>query len=117
MEKQDLSKRLEFLREQKGWTKTYVAKKLQLKNMATYANWEYGTREPDNKSLTDLARLYNVSIDYLVTGTSSYKKVADPTEDLDKMLDEAMSFDGKPLTDYDKEAIRAFMQGRKSSEK
>lgn len=115
MEKQNLGKRLENLRERNGWTKTYVAKKLKLKNMATYANWEYGTREPDNQSLLDLAYLYDVTVDYLLNGSNSSKSDNNnPPEDLDEMLDEAMSFNGKPLTEYDKAAIRAFMQGRKS---
>ncbi|MES9792129.1 helix-turn-helix transcriptional regulator, partial [Priestia megaterium] len=37
-------KRLEFLRERKGWTKSLVAKKLGIKTVSTYANWEYGLR-------------------------------------------------------------------------
>lgn len=109
-----LAKRLEALREQNGWTKTLVANKLGLKNMATYANWEYGTREPDLQALKDLASIYSVSVDYLVDGSSSTKK-SDPTEaDLDKMLDNAMSFDGEPLTDHDREIIRAYLKGKYS---
>ncbi len=54
--------------------KTLVANKLGLKNMATYANWEYGTREPDNQSLIDLAAIYGVTVDYLLKGEDGYKK-------------------------------------------
>lgn len=63
---QKLAERLTILREEHEWTKTYVAKQLGLKNLGTYANWEYGTREPDNEMLTKIAQLYNVSTDYLL---------------------------------------------------
>ncbi|OQO71650.1 transcriptional regulator [Enterococcus villorum] len=63
---QTLAERLTTLREEHEWTKTYVAKQLGLKNLGTYANWEYGTREPDNEMLTKIANLYKVSTDYLL---------------------------------------------------
>jgi transcriptional regulator with XRE-family HTH domain len=56
------------LRERKGWSKTTVAKKLNIKTVSTYANWEYGTREPDKDMLAKIAELYNVTTDYLITG-------------------------------------------------
>ena len=36
----ELGKRLENLRESKGWNKTYVSKKIGLKTMQTYANYK-----------------------------------------------------------------------------
>lgn len=66
---QPLAERLQLLREEKEWTKTYVAKQLGLKNLGTYANWEYGTREPDSEMLSKIASLYNVSTDYLLGRT------------------------------------------------
>lgn len=66
---QPLAERLQFLREEKEWTKTYVAKQLGLKNLGTYANWEYGTREPDSEMLSKIASLYNVSTDFLLGRT------------------------------------------------
>ncbi|MGH1649186.1 helix-turn-helix transcriptional regulator [Enterococcus gilvus] len=107
-----LAKRLEVLREQNGWTKTLVANKLGLKNMATYANWEYGTREPDLQSLKDLASIYNVSVDFLVAGKSESNNTKYTDADLDRMLDNAMSFDGEPITDHDREIIRAYLKGK-----
>ena len=38
--------RLKTMRENAGWTKTYVANRLHLP-LTTYANYEYGKREPD----------------------------------------------------------------------
>lgn len=66
---QPLAKRLQLLREEKEWTKTYVAKQLGLNNLGTYANWEYGTREPDSEMLSKIASLYDVSTDFLLGRT------------------------------------------------
>lgn len=62
----ELSKRLTRLRENKGWTKTHVAQKLGIKTLSTYANYEYGLREPDNATLLRIADLYEVTVDYLL---------------------------------------------------
>ena len=62
----DFSTRLSALREQKGWSKTYVAKQIGLTSMQTYANYEYGRREPDFETTKKLANLFNVSTDYLL---------------------------------------------------
>lgn len=72
------SERLISLREARGWSKTYVANHLGLKNMQTYANYEYGRREPDLETTTKLAKLFNVSTDYLLG--------RDPKEDDEKPL-------------------------------
>lgn len=57
---------LEKLREEKGWTKTEVSRRLGMKTVSTYANWEYGLRQPDNEMLIKIARLYGVSTDFLL---------------------------------------------------
>lgn len=64
------SQRLAALRESRGWTKTYLAKRLGVK-MQTYANYEYGRREPDFETLTKIASIFNVSTDYLLQGKDS----------------------------------------------
>ena len=51
----EFSKRLTGLRENKGWSKTYVAKAIGLSSMQTYANWEYGRTEPDFQMLNKIA--------------------------------------------------------------
>lgn len=74
---QSLAERLQLLREEQEWTKTYVAKQLGLKNLGTYANWEYGTREPDSEMLSKIASLYNVSTDFLLGRTEERKYRSD----------------------------------------
>jgi len=61
-----LGSRLTYLREKRGWTKTYVAEKLNIKTVSTYANWEYDLRQPDNDMLVKIAVLFEVSTDYLL---------------------------------------------------
>lgn len=61
-----LATRLKELRENKGWSKTEVARRLGMKASSTYSNWEYGNREPDLEMVTKIARLYQVSTDYLL---------------------------------------------------
>lgn len=96
------SSRLTSLREARGWSKTYVAKTVGLKSMQTYANWEYGRTEPDFHILTKLADLFNVSTDYLLSGKSNQSSA----EDLDVAIDNAMSFDGHPVTDHDRKVMK-----------
>lgn len=64
-----LDKRLKKLREERGWSQTYVAERLGMKRSSTYANWEYGLRDPDTDTLVKLAQIYEVTTDYL-TGAS-----------------------------------------------
>lgn len=59
-----LGARLRAARKKKGWTQTEVCEILQLKN-ARLSGYERDYREPDVKTLTELADLYEVSIDWL----------------------------------------------------
>lgn len=61
-----LGETLRELREGRGWSQKYVAAKLKIKQSSTYANWEYGIRDPDTDTLSRLADLYEVSTDYLL---------------------------------------------------
>lgn len=101
------SERLISLREARGWSKTYVANHLGLKNMQTYANYEYGRREPDLETTAKLANLFNVSTDYLLGRETSDKSDID----LDKAIDESRSFDGKPISDHDREVVKKILRG------
>ncbi|XRJ97008.1 helix-turn-helix domain-containing protein [Latilactobacillus sakei] len=75
------SDRIINLRESHDWSKTYVANHLGLKNMQTYANWEYGKSEPDNEMLTKIAKLFDVSTDYLLGNTNEKNTISPPEND------------------------------------
>lgn len=68
-----LGERLKLERERRGWTKRYAASKLGLKQVSTYANYEYGIRDPDTDMLAEMAQLYETTIDYL-KGLSDLKQ-------------------------------------------
>lgn len=103
------SDRIKGLREARGWSKTYTAKRIGASTMQTYANWEYGRTEPDFATVSKLADLFEVSTDYLLTGA---KKPMQSIEehDLSKALNAARSFDGKPLTDHDRKVVKGILQ-------
>lgn len=104
----DFSKRLSALREQKGWTKTYVAKQIGLTSMQTYANYEYGRREPDFETTKKLANLFNVSTDYLLgrTAPDEDRNTADLADD-----DTIFTFEGKPIPEQDLEYMKRLLRG------
>lgn len=116
MDISNLANRLEQLRENNGWTKTLVANKLGLKNMATYANWEYGTREPDNQSLLDLAAIYGVTVDYLLTGEEGHQKEASKTfDETNDMIRTVAAHIDDNATEEDLEDILRYIEYRKNN--
>lgn len=64
-----LARRLRTLREEHGYLQKFVADKLGIKSN-TLSGYENGTRSPDPSMLSNLADLYNVSIDYLLGRTN-----------------------------------------------
>ena len=54
-------------REKKGWSQTYVCKKLGISN-STLSGYERNYREPDIDTLKKLAELYEVSPQWLLVG-------------------------------------------------
>lgn len=103
------SERLISLREARGWSKTYVANHLGLKNMQTYANYEYGRREPDLETTTKLAKLFNVSTDYLL-GRASKEDDEKPLTRNQKLI--AYSID-PDISDEERQAIIEMVQAAK----
>lgn len=103
-----LGERLTDLREERGWSKTYTAGKLGVKAMSTYANWEYGNREPDAQMLSKMADLFEVTVDYLV-GRSDIKNPEEITYAGIKNDEYAA------LTPYQKEVMDFFMNSESLS--
>ena len=64
-----------------------------------------GTRE-----IQKIADFYEVSIDYLLGNTD--EKKSSKFDDLNTVLDSFTSFDGYPLSDEDREAVRELLRGR-----
>lgn len=83
-------------------------------------NYLYTLKEKKPKSdrLQEIADYFNVSTDYLLGRTDNPAIATDdqtPPDDINEIIENAMMFDGKPLTDDDKRAIRGIIAGYMSS--
>ena len=67
--------RLKELRKSNGYTQNDMATLLEV-TTSTVAMWESGKRHPTIETLKSLARLFNVSMDYL-TGNNDMKNIDD----------------------------------------
>lgn len=77
-------KRIRYERERKGLTLKRTSEYLKLNSTSTYSNWEYGMTEPSYENLVNIANLFEVSIDYLLTGKNSNTNTTNiPTEDFE----------------------------------
>jgi len=100
--------RITELRKQAGMSQFQLAKVLDIAT-STLGMYETGKREPSLKVLNRIASYFNVSTDYLLgrpekkTGTTKSDKIED-------MLDSAMTFDGKPLSNNDRNVIRGMIE-------
>ncbi|MBN6047054.1 helix-turn-helix transcriptional regulator [Streptococcus thermophilus] len=67
--------------------------------------------------MQEIADYLNVSLDYLLGRTDNPSIVGRKSEpdDIDEILENAMMFDGKPLTEDDKRAIRGIIAGYMNS--
>ncbi|MFC5701944.1 helix-turn-helix domain-containing protein [Cohnella faecalis] len=69
--------RLKYARNGKKLTQTDVANKLGI-DFTTISKYENNKSEPDNEILRELASLYEVSVGWLITGSTSGHEDTDP---------------------------------------
>lgn len=94
--------RLKALRQEKDYTQEYVANKIDIKRSA-YAHYENCTREPDSETLSKIADLFDVSIDYILYRT-----------DIRKYNAEILAFNStENLTESDLEMVRSLIENLK----
>lgn len=88
--------------------------KLGKSALSQYIN---GKSTPDQEKLVLLARTLGVSEAWLMGYDVPMTKEEQPTNvhDIDNIIANAMMFDGKPLTDEDRRAIRGIIAGYMSS--
>lgn len=70
-----LGDRLKELRKSNNLSQEELSKRLNL-NRGTYAHYELSKRQPDYKTLKKISDIFDVSLDYLITG-NEYKKSPD----------------------------------------
>lgn len=104
--------RITELRKQAGMSQFQLAKVLDVAT-STLGMYETGKREPSLKVLNRIANYFNVSTDYLL-GRPEKRNVDDEKIDytaLEDAIDNAKSFDGRPMSDNDREVIRGILKG------
>ena len=101
--------RIKELRKKAKLTQKQVAEKLDMPKYL-YSNLERGIKQANQKRLKQFSDFYDVSTDYLLGNTDIKSKTLET--DLNKTLDTVRSFDGKPITDADRETIREILKRR-----
>lgn len=116
-------KRIATLRDKFGWTQEDLAKKLGI-SRAALSHYEKNRREPDFETLTKLADLFHVSIDYLVGRTNNPGSLLD--EDVRAFTDQlelsdeailskfALTIDGKQLSEEEAKRFIAFVRAERA---
>ena len=95
--------RIAELRNNAHMSQFQLAKVLKI-GTSTLGMYETNKREPSPKVLKRIADYFNVSIDYLL-GRSNNKKEKKGLS-LDEAVDSVMSFDGRPVTDHDRQMMK-----------
>ena len=111
--------RVKELSQKRGISLSKLEETLGLGKNSIYA---LKRNQPSAERLQEIADYFNVSTDYLLGRTDNPRIASDEvagytTEDLRKMAKNAKTFDGKPLTDEDVDAItniiEIYLKGRK----
>ena len=105
-----IGQRIRDLRKQRKMSQTELANILHV-SQQTVTAWETGKAEPSSSAVANLADYFGVTTDYLLGRPEEKKETIPSDSDLDKMIDHARSFDGKAVTDHDREIIKAYLKG------
>lgn len=67
-----LSEQISLLRTRNGWTQQQLADELQVSKQSI-SYWETGRKAPKMKKIEEMARLFNVSVSYILDGKTKGK--------------------------------------------
>ena len=109
------AERLKTLRLEAKLTQKEISNKLGI-SQPTYQRYEKSEREPNQEMLQKISSLFNVTIDYLF-GNTDNRNTSNIDDDLEKSLNTFKSFDGKPMSDHDRELIREMLKEMFDEEK
>ncbi|GGI38997.1 helix-turn-helix transcriptional regulator [Mammaliicoccus stepanovicii] len=65
-----LSEQISLLRTKNGWTQQKLADELQVSKQSI-SYWETGRKAPKMKKIEEMAKLFNVSVSYILDGKSN----------------------------------------------
>ena len=105
----EFSERLKKLRKQAQLTQVDVAEKLGISQPA-YASWERGVKKPTQENLVKIAKLFNVSVDTLVSNDKTDDIGLSEVELLFRTTSNGMSDEEKEVF---KQELLQFMEERK----
>ncbi|MED1203097.1 helix-turn-helix domain-containing protein [Heyndrickxia acidicola] len=88
--------RLSELRKNRKWSLQETADQLGIAK-STYAGYESGYREPSLQALSQMADLFQTTVDFILDKTSDSQKSLEVTEMLDRHYNNLL-VDGEPLT-------------------
>lgn len=107
MTENTIATQIKKLRQQRGWTQPQLADKLSVSKQ-TISNWETGLKVPRMGSLQKLADLFDVKIGEITNASiDKSPRTADLADN-----DVIFTYEGKPLSEEDKELIRRLMNGK-----
>lgn len=83
-------------------------------NISPNTIYSWRIKTPRTDKLKEVAKVLHTTTDYL-NGLTDDPSIPESNSsitdtDLDEMLDNARSFDGKPMTDHDRELIRSYLK-------
>ena len=108
----EIGQRIKELRELRGMEQIELAWALGYKSQSTISKWESGVNLPTGKKLIALAQVLDVSTNEIL----GMEDTPYTETDLRKLAESAKTFDGKPLTENDIQAIKniieIYLQGR-----
>jgi transcriptional regulator with XRE-family HTH domain len=107
--------RLGELRKDKKWSMQETADQLGIAK-STYAGYESGYREPSLQALSQLADLFETTVDYLLGRTHYSKQETDLAERLNSN-DHQLSLDGDQLTYEELIGVIAFIRAGREIKK
>lgn len=99
-----LAENIKKFRKQKQLNQADLGKMLHV-SQQTVGSWETGRAIPGSDTLNTLADYFGTSTDELL---GREKDITDA--DLDEMIDNAHSYDGKPVDDHDRALIKQYLK-------
>ena len=105
----DLAEHLKTLRKKAKMTQAQVAKAIEISQQG-YAYWEQGKKRPSHDNLVKIAKLFNVSIDTLVSNNKTDDIDLSEVELLFRTTSDGMSNEEKKVF---KQELIEFMKERK----
>nr|WP_321315953.1 helix-turn-helix transcriptional regulator [uncultured Ligilactobacillus sp.] len=98
--------RIKDLANEKNISLAQVERDLDFSN-GVISTWRKSNASQDK--ILKVANYFNVSTDYLL-GRTDNRNVDKTNIDIEEALNSAMSYDGKPITEHDKDIIRELLK-------